>query len=82
MLACKEVCDTLNYLLDNRIIRFGSKLYRHGVGISMVLIVLLYSIFHEKNFMLFLSDNLHVYVFEALNSNYLRLDDLSNIDNP
>ena len=29
------MCDALHYLLDNIFIRFGSKLYRQIVGISM-----------------------------------------------
>ena len=33
--SCQKICDALHYLLDNIFIRFGSKLYRHIVGISM-----------------------------------------------
>ena len=29
------MCDVLHYLFDNIFIRFGSKLYRHIVGIPM-----------------------------------------------
>ena len=33
--SCQKVTDALIYLLDNIYIRFGSKLYRHNVGIQM-----------------------------------------------
>ena len=33
--SCHKVCGSFHYLLDNLLIRFGSKLYRHIVGISM-----------------------------------------------
>ena len=33
--SCQKVTDALIYLLDNIYIRFGSKLYRQNVGISM-----------------------------------------------
>ena len=32
---CSMFCCTLLYLLDNIFIRFGSKLYRQSVGITM-----------------------------------------------
>ena len=32
---CQKVCDALVYLLDNIIIRFGTKLYRQTIGIPM-----------------------------------------------
>ena len=33
--SCQKMCDALHYLLDNTLIRFGSKLYRQIVGIPM-----------------------------------------------
>ena len=33
--SCQNVCDALSFLLDNIYIRFGTKLYRQIVGISM-----------------------------------------------
>ena len=33
--SCQNVCDALTFLLDNIIIRFGTKLYRQVVGIPM-----------------------------------------------
>ena len=41
LLFCQDVCDALSYLLDNVYNRFGNKLYRQFVGISMGTIVLL-----------------------------------------
>ena len=33
--SCQNVCSALSYLLNNIYIRFGTKIYRHIVGISM-----------------------------------------------
>ena len=33
--SCQKICDALHYLLDNILLRFGSKLYRQIVGIPM-----------------------------------------------
>ena len=33
--SCQKMCDALHYLLDNKFVRFGSKLYRQIVGIPM-----------------------------------------------
>ena len=33
--SCQNVCDALNFLLDNIFIRFGTKLYIQVVGIPM-----------------------------------------------
>ena len=33
--SCQKVCDALVYLLDNIVIRFGTKLYRQTIGIPM-----------------------------------------------
>ena len=58
--SCQRMCDALHYLLDNVFIRFGSKLYRHIVGISMgtncaPLVADLFLFCHKRDFML--SDN-------------------------
>ena len=34
-MVMSEICDVLHYLLDNILIRFGSKLYRQIGGIHM-----------------------------------------------
>ena len=33
--SCQKMCDALHYLLDNILIRFGSKLYRQIVDIPI-----------------------------------------------
>ena len=81
------MCDAFHYLLDNIFIRFGSKLYRKIVGISMgancaPLVVLLFLICYKRDFMLSQSDNNQTDIIEAFNSPSRYLDDLLNIDNP
>ena len=84
MWSCKKMCDALHYLLDNILIRFGSKLYRQIVGVRMgtncaPLVADLFLFCYERDFMLSLSDNNQTDIIEALNSNSRYLD---NIDNP
>ena len=83
------MCDALHYLLDNILIRFGSKLYRQIVGIPMgttgncaPLVADLFLFCYERDFMLSLSDNNQTDIIEAFNSSSRCLDDLLNIDNP
>ena len=81
------MCDALHYLLDNIFIRFGSKLYRQVVGISMgtncaPLVADLFLFCYERDFMLSLSDNNQADIIEAFSSTFRYLDDLLNIDNP
>ena len=81
------MCDALNYLLDNILIRFGSKLNRQIVGIPMgtdcaPLVADLFLFCCERDFMLSLSDNNQTDIIEAFNSTSCYLDDLINIDNP
>ena len=51
-----NVCDALSYLLDNIYIRFGTKLYKHIVGISMgtncapLVFILVRKRFHDFSF--------------------------------
>ena len=52
------MCAALTYLSDNIFIRFGTKLYRQIVGISMCtncapLVADLFLCFYERNFMAF-----------------------------
>ena len=73
------IFDALHYLLDNTFIRFGSKLYKQIVGISMgtncaPLVADLFLFYFERDFMLSL--------YEAFNSTLRYLDDLLNIDYP
>ena len=57
MWSCQKMCDALHYLLDNKFIRFGSKLYRQIVGIPMgtncaPLVADLFLFCYERDFML------------------------------
>ena len=84
-MSYQKVCEALTFLLDNIYIRFGSKLYRQIVGISMgtncaPLVADLFFCY-ERDFMLSLSEDNQSDVIEALNSTSRYLDDLLNIDN-
>ena len=73
------IFDALHYLLDNTFIRFGSKLYKQIVGISMgtncaPIVADLFLLYFERDFMLSL--------YGAFNSTSRYLDDLLNIDYP
>ena len=81
------MCYALNYLLDNKFIRFGSKSYRQTVGIPMgtncaPLVADLLLFCYERDFMLSLPDNNKTDNIEAFDSTSRHLDDLLNIDNP
>ena len=57
----ENVCDALQYLLDNIFIRFHSKLYKPIIGIPMVTncaprVADLFLFCYERDFMLSLSD--------------------------
>ena len=85
--SCQKMCDALHYLLDNIFIRFGSKLYRQIVSISMgtncaPLVADLFLFCYERDFILSLSDNHQADIIKAFNSTSRYLDDLLNIDNP
>ena len=80
------MCEALTFLLDNIYIRFGSKLYRQIVGMSMgtncaPLVADLFLFCYERDFMLSLSEDNQSDVIEAFNSTSRYLDDLLNIDN-
>ena len=71
--SCEKVCEALTFLLDNIYIRFGSKLYRQIVGISMdtncaPLVAGLFLFCYERDFMLSLSDDNQSNVIEVFNS--------------
>ena len=62
--SCQNVCDALTFLLNNIFIRFGTKLYRQVVGISMgtncaPLVADLFLFCYERDFMMSLSDDKH-----------------------
>ena len=81
------MCEDLIYILDNIYIRFGTKLYRHIVGIPMgtncaPLVADLFLFCYERDFMTSLSDVKQAEIIEAFKSTSGYLDDLLNIDNP
>ena len=80
------MCEALTYLLDNVYIRFGSKLYRHIVGIPMGTncaphVADLFLFCYERVFMLSLTEDNQSDVIEAFSFTSRYLDDLLNIDN-
>ena len=84
--SCQKVCEALTFLLDNIYIRFGSKLYRQIVGISLgtncaPLVVHLFLFCYERDIMLSLSKGNQSDVIGAFSSTSRHLDDLLNIDN-
>ena len=79
------VCDALVYLLDNILIRFGTKLYRQTIGIPMgtncaPLVADLF-LRDTRDFMKSLSRENQADIIEAFNSTSRYLYDLLNIDN-
>ena len=84
--SCQKLFEALNFLLDNIYIRFGSKLYRQIVGISMgtncaPLVADLFLFCYERDYMLSLSEDNQSDVIVAFISTSRYLDDLLNIDN-
>ena len=79
------MCEASTYLLDSIFMRFGGKVYRKIVGISMVtycasLIADLFLFCSESDFMVSLSYNKETEIIQAFNSTSRYLD-LLNIDN-
>ena len=84
--SCRYVCDALTFLLDNIIIRFGTKLYRQVVGIPMgtnfdPLVADLFLFCYERDFMMSLSDDNQADVIDAFSTTSRYLDDILNINN-
>ena len=87
--SCQNVCDALTFLLDNIFIRFGTKLYRHVVGIPMgtncaPLVADLFLFCYERDLMMSLSvvsDDKQTDVIDAFNTTSRYLDDILNINN-
>ena len=84
--SCQKVTDAPIYLLDNIYIRFGSKLYRQNVGISMrtncaPLVADMFLFSYERDFMRSLTKEKRYDLIDAFNSTSRYLDDLLNLDN-
>ena len=76
----------LTFLLDNIFIRFGTKLYRQVVGISMgtncaPLVADLFLFCYERDFMMSLYEDKQADVIDAFNTISRYLDDILNINN-
>ena len=78
-----ESCDSLHYLLDNILIRFGSKLYRQTVEIPMgtncapLLLLQIFLYCYERDLM-----SCCLFQADVVNSTSRYLDDFLNFDNP
>ena len=84
--SCQIVCDALTFLLDNILIRFGTKLYRQVVGIPMgtncaPLVADLFLFCYERGFMMSLFDDKQADVIDAFNTTSRYLDNILNINN-
>ena len=81
----QKVCDAFVYILDNILIRFGTKLYRQTIGIPMEtnyasLVADLFLFCYERDFMKSLSRRNQADIIEVFNSTSRYLDELLNID--
>ena len=82
--SCQTACDALTVLLDNIFLRFGTKLYRQVVGITMgtncaPLVADLFLFCYERDFVMSLSDDNRLIILINTTSRYL--DDILNINN-
>ena len=83
------MCDALHDLLDNIVVRFGSKLYRQIVGIPIDTICaplvadlfLFCYVWSETSFCL-CQTIIKLILLKLLTNTSIYLDDLLNIDNP
>ena len=81
-----HIGEALTFLLDNILIRFGTKLYRQVVWTPMgtncaPLVADLFLFCYERDFMMSLSDDKQVDVIDAFNTASRYLDDILNIYN-
>ena len=84
--SCQNVCEALVYLLNNILIRFGTKFYRQTIGIPMAtncvpLVADLLLFCYEGDFMKSLSRENQADINESFNSTSRYLHDLLNINN-
>ena len=82
----QNVCDALTFLLDNILIRFGTKLYRQVVGIAIstncaTLVVDLFLFCYKMDFMMSLSDDKQADIIDAFNTTSRYMDYILNIYN-
>lgn len=87
MWTCPDVCDAIEFLIDNIFVRYGNSVYRQVVGIPMgtncaPLVADLFLFCYERDFMLSLKSDTQSHVIQAFNKTSRYLDDILNIDNP
>ena len=87
MWTCSDVCDAINFLIDNIFVRYGNSIYRQGVGIPMgtncaPLVADLFLYCYERDFMLSLNSGTQSHIIKAFNNTSRYLDDILNINNP
>ena len=87
-LFIQELIDiySIAFLLGNIFIRFGTKLYRHVVGIPTStncapLVADLFLFCYERDFMMSLSDDKQADFIDAFNTTSRYLDDILNFNN-
>ena len=78
--SCQKICETLVYLLDNIFIGFGTKLYRHSIGIPMgtncappAADLFLFCYERERDFMKSFSRKNRADIIEAFSSSFIYL---------
>ena len=81
-----DICNALNFLLDNIFIRVGERIYKQVIGIPMgtncaPLIADLFLFCYERDFMLSLDNDSQEEMILAFNNTSRYLDDICNIDN-
>ena len=69
--SCQNMPETVEYILDNIYIRFGTKLYKQTVGIPVdtdcaSVVADLFLFCYERNFITLLSNDEQVEIIEAL----------------
>ena len=85
--TCKEMINSINFLLDNIFIRFGDKVYRQVIGIPMgtncaPLIADLFLFCYEWQFMVKLhKDPSKSHLIDKFNNTYRYLDDIFSVNN-
>ena len=84
--SCQNLSNALTCLLDNICVRFGIKLYRQVVGITMgsncaPMVANLFLFCYERDFMSSLSDDKQADIIDAFYTTSRYLDDILNINN-
>lgn len=86
ILTCDELCECLNFFLDNIFVKFDNKIFQQVIGIPMgtncaPLIADLFLYCYERDFMLKLKSDSQSNIIDAFNNTCRYLDDICNINN-